>query len=122
MGIVYSKYQKIRYKNTPLYTDILIKEHFIDLKQGHKYKLTFGEYQYQGIFWNYIDVFDKETDYYNDCDAMFYKHMHSLRSNKYFQYYRYVSTKEYIKKRRDKFNENVLKTILKRLINEDFEW
>ena len=37
-------------------------------------------------------------------------------------YYRYVSQKEYNRKRRDKFNDNVLKTVLKRLINETFEW
>lgn len=32
-------------------------------------------------------------------------------------YYRYISEEEYRKKRRDKFNENALKTILNRLID-----
>ena len=36
-------------------------------------------------------------------------------------YYRFVSEEEYRKKRRDKFNENALKTILSRLI-DGFEW
>jgi len=36
-------------------------------------------------------------------------------------YYRYVSEEEYNKKRRDKFNENALKTILNRLI-DGFKW
>ena len=36
-------------------------------------------------------------------------------------YYRYISQEEYNRKRRDKFNDIVLKTIMKCLINEDFE-
>lgn len=119
MGIFYSKNLNKEYK---LYTHLLVCENFTDLKQGHKYKLTFGEYNYEGIFWNYVDVFGKETEYNYDCDAMFYKYRHSLRSDKYFKHYRFVSTKEYLDKRRDKFNENALNTILKRLINENFEW
>jgi hypothetical protein len=130
MGIIYSKYQPIRSKNISLYTNLLVKETFTDLKQGHKYKFTFGnekyeKYEYEGIFWNYIDIFGKESDYHYECEAMFYtynKKWRSLHSNKYFQYYRFVSTKEYVKKRRDKFNENVLKTVLNRLVNEEFEW
>ena len=123
MGNFYSKHQPTS-KNIPLYTHLLQRENFVDLKKGHKYKLTFGEYEYEGMFWNYIDRFGEETEYHNYCDAMFYnyKYRRSLRSDKYFQYYRFVSTKEYLQKRRVKYNENVLKTILKRLINEDFVW
>ena len=41
-----------------------------------------------------------------------------LLLNHYEIYYRYVSEDEYRKKRRDKFNENALKTILKNIIDE----
>jgi len=125
MGIFYSKYQPIRTKNIPLYTNLLVKETFVDLKQGHKYKFTFGNEKYEGIFWNYIDIFGKESEYHYECEALFYiynKKWRALHSDKCFQYYRSVSTKEYIKKRRDKYNENVLKTVLNRLVNEDFKW
>lgn len=37
------------------------------------------------------------------------------------EYYIFVSEEEYRKKRRDKFNENALKTILNRLI-DGFQW
>ena len=124
MGLIYSKYKSNISKNIPLYTNLFVKETFTDLKQGHKYKFTFRNYKKcEGIFWNYIDIFGKESEYHYDCEAMFYiynKKWISLRSDKCFQYYRFISTKEYIKKRRDKFNNNVLKTILKRLVNEDF--
>jgi len=37
-------------------------------------------------------------------------------------FYRYVSPDEYIKKRREKYDAKCLDIVLKRLINETFEW
>ena len=37
-------------------------------------------------------------------------------------YYKYVSNKEYLQKIKDKYDEIVLKIVLKKIVNEDFKW
>jgi len=37
-------------------------------------------------------------------------------------YYKYISNKEYLQKIKDKYDEKVLKLVLKKIVNEDFEW
>ena len=37
-------------------------------------------------------------------------------------FYRYVSTEEYNKKRKDKYDETCLDIVLKRVVNESFMW
>jgi len=36
--------------------------------------------------------------------------------------YRYVSNEEFLKKRKEKYDNNCLNIVLKRLVNETFEW
>ena len=40
----------------------------------------------------------------------------------YATYYKYITNKEYIQKIKDKYDEKVLKIVLKNIVNEDFEW
>ena len=37
-------------------------------------------------------------------------------------FYRYVSPEEYIRKRKEKYDQTCLNIVLKRLVNENFEW
>jgi len=36
--------------------------------------------------------------------------------------YRYVSDEEFLKKRKEKYDNNCLNIVLKRLVNENFQW
>ena len=40
----------------------------------------------------------------------------------YWQYYRVISEKEYMAKVKEKYDQNVLNIVLKRLVNDDFKW
>lgn len=37
-------------------------------------------------------------------------------------YYKYIPNKIYAQKIKDKYDEKVLKVVLKKIVNEDFEW
>jgi len=37
-------------------------------------------------------------------------------------YYKYIPNKVYAQKIKDKYDEKVLKLVLKKIVNEDFEW
>ena len=79
-----------------------------------------------GFLYSYIDDFHREREYHSNCNAIFiekYKKFNIMvLVDRCWKFYRFVSEKEYNSKIRDKFNENVLQTILKKLINDDFKW
>jgi hypothetical protein len=92
------------------------------ITKGERYKII-HEMAYTGLVLRKI-MFD-DGSYYIE-HMVFYENEWFLM--KYYNtskipidYYRFVSEEEYRKKRRDKFNENALKTILSRLI-DGFEW
>jgi len=92
--------------------NVFEKTHLNDLKKGDLYKVD----GYDSFFFMKMGqaaVFHRMIL----CDNWIYDN--SKHDEIY--YYRYVSEEEYRKKRRDKFNENALKTILNRLIG-GFEW
>lgn len=93
--------------------NIFEKTHYNDLKDGI-YKFHTYDASFRFKFGQFA-VFREMIFYENDC---IYNTSHD-DSNEI--YYRYVSEEEYHKKRRDKFNENALKTILNRLI-DGFQW
>ena len=84
-----------------------------DLKKGQLYKVDgFDSFFFmklgQSAVFRRMILYDNRWVYDNSKHDEIY-------------YYRYVSEEEYRKKRRDKFNENVLKIILNRLI-DGFMW
>jgi len=94
--------------------NIFEKTHYDDLKKGHAYKF----HGYDAFFYynfGQLAIFREIVFYENNS---FYK---TSTHDRHEIYYRYVSEEEYCKKRRDKFNENALKTILNRII-DGFEW
>jgi len=99
---------------------------FKNLKEGEKYRVTFESYQFDLIFCYY--AFRGNYGYCENCYAVFKEKLklsngwsHITVDNS-FEYYKFISKKEYISKLRDKFNEKVLNIVLKRLINDDFKW
>lgn len=40
----------------------------------------------------------------------------------HYMYYKVIPNKEYKQKIKDKYDEKVLKIVLKKIVNEDFEW
>ncbi len=94
--------------------DIFEKTHYDDLKKDEIYKFHADDASFRFKF-DQFALFRKVIFYENDSVYITSNH----DSNE--TYYRYVSEEEYRKKRRDKFNENALKTILNRLI-DGFEW
>ena len=97
-----------------------------NLKKGEKYKVIHNNYVIEAFFCSYIDDFHREREYHSNCNAIFiekYKKFNIMvLVDRCWKFYRFVSEKEYNSKIRDKFNENVLQTILKKLINDDFKW
>lgn len=103
------------------------KTNYENLKNGEKYKIINSNYSYNYdacfLFFMKYDLQNeyaifREIIYYN---KWMYKDTNTKRDNN-SNYYRYVSEEEYNTKRKDKYNQTVLNTILKKLINEEFEW
>lgn len=95
--------------------NIFEKTNYDDLKNGEVYN---------------FDTYDAFFCYNSDIGAMFHERIFYENISVYKSttihsrneiYYRYISEDEYRRKRRDKFNENALKTILNRLI-DGFQW
>jgi hypothetical protein len=100
------------------------KTHFDELIKGERYFIRHGHYQWvTGKFLHY------EGDEYNF--AIF----HNLKKNTSWQYrgikwcldstdlyYKIIPHEMYKNKLKDKYDAKVLKIILKRIVNEDFEW
>jgi hypothetical protein len=66
--------------------------------------------------------------YCENCDAVFKEKLnlskgwtHTTVDNS-FEYYKFISKKEYNEKIREKYNEKVLNTVLKMIVNDDFIW
>lgn len=84
------------------------KTSFTDLKKGEIYKVD-GHDSFFFMKLGESAVFRRMIVYDNKWVYDISKHDNDF-------YYRYITEEEYRKKRRDKFNENALKTILNRLI------
>jgi hypothetical protein len=91
--------------------NIFEKTHYDDLKKDEMYKFDTYDASFRfkfGPFAVFREVF------FNENNSLYNVTNHDRDEI----YYRYVSEEEYRKKRRDKFNENALKTILKNIIDE----
>lgn len=91
--------------------NIFEKTHYDDLKKDEIYKFDTYDASFYFKFGQFA-IFREVIFYEND--RMYKTTDHVCSEN----YYRYVSEDEYRKKRRDKFNKNALKTVLKNIIDE----
>ena len=116
--------------NKSKWTNYIEWTNFKDLKEGEKYKVKFDSYdfecEYEMIFCYY--KFRGKYGYCENCDAVFKEKLklsngwsYTTTDNSY-EYYKFISKKEYISKLRDKFNEKVLNIVLKQIVNDDFNW
>lgn len=91
---------------------------FSHLILNEKYKIFLCKSYYRsGYFCNskgYFSIIQFNKNKYE-------LHTLSVENSEEIEYYRIIPEEEYRKKLRDKFNENVLKTILNRLI-DGFQW
>jgi uncharacterized C2H2 Zn-finger protein len=109
--------EPIKYSNEC--TNYMEWTNFKNLKKGEKYRLIIECYEFELIFCYYS--FGGNYDYEN-CDAVFTDNKNYYTTDNYFEYYKFISKKEYKSKVRDKYNEKVLNIVLKQIINEEFNW
>ena len=95
--------------------------YYKNLKEGEKYRLCFKSLDRDLIFCYY--TYRGKIGYCENCDAIFKdNHSNYYTVSNCWTYYRFISKKEYNEKIRDKFNEKVLNTVLKQIINDEFKW
>lgn len=102
------------------WTNYMEWTNFKDLKKGEKYRIIIESYEFELIFCYYS--YRGKYGYCENCDAMFKDKKHYYTTDDCFEYYKFISKKEYNEKIRDKYNEKVLNIVLKQIVNDDFEW
>lgn len=93
---------------------------FKHLKKGEKYRLIFESIEFELIFCYY--AYRGKYGYHENCDAIFTDNRNYYTVDNYFDYYKFISKKEYKSKVRDKYDEKVLNIVLKQIVNDDFNW
>ena len=86
---------------------------FDDLVEGQIYYVVQKESIIEGDNMIYI-----RNSFFRYWDSIHTFQIHE----RYFNFYRYVSREEYYIKIKEKYDATCLNIILKRLINESFEW
>ena len=105
------------------WTNYMQWTNYKNLKKGEKYRVMIESYEFDLIFCYYL--FDGKYGYHENCDALFKdtkKQNCHYTTDDSFEYYKFISKKEYKSKRRDKYNETVLNIVLKQIVNDDFKW
>jgi hypothetical protein len=102
------------------------KVDFDKLIKGERYFIRYGAFKWiTGKFYQY-----EQTD--GDGIHAMFKNMKKNSSWMYKGmnwrmysddlYYKHIPNKVYMQKIKDKYDEKVLKIVLKKIVNEDFEW
>ena len=99
------------------WTNYIELTNFKNLKKGEKYRLIIECYEFELIFCYY-----SYRGYHENCDAVFTDNKNYYTTDNYFEYYKFISKKEYKSKVRDKYDEKVLNIVLKQIVNDDFKW
>lgn len=102
------------------WTNYMEWTNFKHLKNGEKYRIIFESYEFEVIFCYYS--YRGKYGYCENCDAIFKDNKSYYTSDDSFEYYKFISKKEYNEKIRDKYNEKVLNIVLKQIVNDDFKW
>jgi hypothetical protein len=119
--------EPIKYSNESIesnkWTNYIEWTHFKNLKKGEKYRLIIESYEFELIFCYYL--FNGKHCYCENCHALFKdtsKNGHYYTADISWEYHKIISKKEYKTKVRDKYDDKVLKIVLKQIVNEEFEW
>jgi hypothetical protein len=119
--------EPINYSNelieTNEWTNYMEWTHYKNLKKGEKYRLIIECYEFELIFCYYL--FNGKHSYCENCHALFKdtsKNCHYYTADVSWEYYKFISKKEYKSKVRDKYDEKVLNIVLKQIVNEEFKW
>jgi len=102
------------------WTNYMEWTNFKNLKKGEKYRLIIECYEFELIFCYYL--FNGKHGYCENCDAMFKDNRHYYTADVSWEYHKFISKKEYNEKIRDKYNEKILNIVLKKIVNDDFNW
>ena len=108
------------YQTNDEWTNYMEWTNYKHLKKGEKYRIICESYEFEVIFCYYS--FRDKYGFCENCDAIFKDKKHYYTSDDSFEYYKFISKKEYNEKMRDKYNEKVLNIVLKQIINDDFKW
>ena len=91
------------------WTNYMEWTNYKDLKKGEKYRIIIESYEFEVIFCYYS--FRGKYGYCENCDAVFKEKLNLSKSWAYhtsddsFEYYKFISKKEYNEKIREKYNE-----------------
>ena len=89
------------------------------LTKGEKYYVKRKRFLQSHPLNNFICIFDE----YVDEDFVFVTTILDIKIDLHLnEFYRHVSKEEYYVKLKEKYNNTCLNIILKRLVNETFEW
>jgi hypothetical protein len=105
------------------------KIEFNQLVKGERYFVRYGRYNK----WISGKLFKLENTERDGIHAIFSSLKKNIGSGWRYKgikwrmdsndlYYKHVPNKEYLQKIKDKYDEKVLKIVLKKIVNEDFEW
>jgi hypothetical protein len=86
---------------------------FNDLVEGHTYYVVQKEGFIEG----------DDMIYLRNSFFRYWNSIHAFQLDKrYFNFYRYVTKYEYYIKLKERYDKTCLDIVLKRLVNENFEW
>ena len=102
------------------WTNYIEWTNFKNLKKGEKYRLIFESVEFELIFCYYS--YRGKYGYHENCDAVFTDNKNYYTTDVSWEYYKFISKKEYKSKVRDKYDEKVLNIVLKQIVNDDFKW
>lgn len=99
------------------------KVEFDALIKGERYFIRYGAYKWiSGKFHKFENSYAIFSNLKKNIGSGWrYKGIKWCMYSHYI-YYKDIPNKEYNKKLREKFEQTALKIILKRIVNEDFEW
>lgn len=105
------------------------KVEFHELVKGERYFIRYGAYT-KWIIGKFHKYEDTDSDGIHALFSSLKKNIGTTWKYKGIKwhmesnhlYYKYVSNKVYMQKIKEKYDENALKIVLKKIVNEDFEW
>jgi uncharacterized C2H2 Zn-finger protein len=115
-----TKQYSIKINKSNEWTNYIEWTNFKNLKKGEKYRILIESYEFELIFCYYL--FRDKYDYCENCDAIFKDNTNYYTTDNSFEYYKFISKKEYNEKIREKYNEKVLNVVLKQIVNDEFSW
>ncbi len=99
------------------------KVEFCSLVKGERYFIRYGPYKWiSGKFNKFENTYAIFSNLKKNIGSGWRYKGIKWRMCSHYMYYKDIPNKEYRQKIKDKYDEKVLKIVLKKIINEDFEW